>query len=60
MKNVRAMLMELNLEANSREIFFFWVQLSGWLPSNIMITDIATGLIQFHSTSYWPENRAKC
>lgn len=59
MKNVRVMLMELNLEVNSWEIFF-WVQLSGWLPSNIMITDIATGLIQFHSTSYWPENRAKC
>lgn len=39
--------------------FFFSVQPSRWLSSNLMITDIARGLIQFHSTPYWTEMRAK-
>lgn len=38
---------------------FFSVQPSRWLSSNLMITDIARGLIQFHSTPYWTEMRAK-
>lgn len=39
-------------------LFFLSVQPSRWLSSNLMITDIARGLIQFHSTPYWTEMRA--
>lgn len=47
---------------HSGEVFFSFfsllVQPSRWLSSNLMITDIARGLIQFHSTPYWTEMRA--